>query len=184
MNKVITWLALLGLSTSASAMFCPKNFNQINMGDTIEQVQQQCGKPDSQKTVKGEDNGPQEWTFYVHPQMKRYTETRTNSGQEASVKMTVAFNNGKVINITVNSMSLATTTVCGSSASGQITQSLQGISIGDSAKSVKDACGNPIAVSKGTESNDQKPIEMIEYTYNSSPPAVLVFEGGKLVERK
>lgn len=184
MNKVIIWLALLGLSTSASAMFCPKNFNQINMGDSIEQVQQQCGKPDAQKTVKGEDNGPQEWTFYVHPQMKRYTQTRTNSGQEASVKMTVAFNNGKVVNITVNSMSLATTTVCGSPA-GQITQSLQAVSIGDSAKAVKAACGDPIAVSKGTQSDDQqKPVEMVEYTYNSSPPVVLVFEGGRLVERK
>lgn len=39
MKKVITLLAFLGVSTSASAMFCPNNFNQINIGDTIEQVQ-------------------------------------------------------------------------------------------------------------------------------------------------
>ena len=171
MKKAITLLAFLSLSTSASAMFCPNNFNQINIGDTIEQVQQQCGKPDTEQKVKAEDNGPQEWNFYVHPQMKKYTEMRTNSGAEASVKMAIALNGGKVVNITINGMSLAATTICGPS-----------VTVGDTAKSVKNACGDPVFVNKS--STTEKPPEVIEYKYSGNTPATLVFEGGKLKERQ
>lgn len=171
MKKTLSLLTLLSLSTSASAMFCPNNFNQINIGDSIEQVQQQCGKPDLEQKVKGEDNGPQEWNFYVHPQMKKYTEMRTNSGAEASVKMAVALNEGKVVNITINGMSLAATTICGPS-----------VTVGDTAKSVKNACGDPVFVNKSSET--QKPPEIIQYKYNSTPATTLIFEGGKLKERQ
>jgi len=174
MRNTLLLLSILTVSTSASAMFCPNNFNQINIGDSIAQVEQQCGKPDFQKKLQPEDNGPQEWSFYVHPQMKKYTEIRTNSGAEASVKMTVAFNEGKAINITVNSMSLATTTVCGPA-----------VSVGDSAKSVKSACGEPVFIAKNDQpANAQKPPESIEYKYSSSPPVILIFVGGQLTERK
>ncbi len=173
MKKYLTLLALLSLSTSASAMFCPKNFNQINMGDTIEQVEQQCGKPDGIKKTKGEDKGPQEWNFYVHPQMKKYTEMRTNSGAEASVKMAIAFNNQKVVNISANGMSLAATTLCG-----------KNVAVGDDMKTVKAACGEPVFVNKSSQGNNEIPDEIIEYKYNSTPPVVLVFENGKLQERK
>src|SRR5437879_1136102 len=151
MKNTILLLAILGMLTSASALLCPKNFNQINIGDSIAQVQQQCGKPDSEKKLQAEDNGPQEWSFYVRPQMKRYTEIRTNSGAEASVKMNVAFNQGKVINVTVNSMSLATTTICGPA-----------VSVGDTAKSVKTACGTPVFITKNDQpANAPKPPETI-----------------------
>ncbi len=174
MKKIITVLALLGLSTSASAIFCPTNFNQINLGDTTETVKKQCGNPAVEKKIEGEDNGPQEWNFYVRPQMKRYTETRTNSGSEASVKMSIALNQGKVVNITVNGMSLATTTICGPS-----------VSVGATSASVKSACGNPVFINKSSNQDSaEKPKEIVEYQYNSTPPATLVFVGGLLQERK
>jgi len=174
MKKTIALFASLSLSTAASAMFCPNNFNQINIGDSMEQVQQQCGKPDAEKKSQGEDNGPQEWNYYVHPQMKKYTETRTNAGAEASVKMALALDQGKLVNITVNGMSLATTTICGPS-----------VSVGDTAKSVKSACGDPVFINKSNnQTNVEKPAELVEYTYNGTPSAVLVFENGKLTERK
>lgn len=173
MKKIMSLLAFLSLSTTASAMFCPKNFNQINIGDTIEQVQQQCGKPDFEKKSEGDDNSPQEWNFYVHPEMKKYTETRTNSGAEASVKMAIALNQGKVVNITVNGMSLATTTICGPS-----------VSVGDTGKSVKSACGDPVFINKSSQTNGEKPAELVEYKYNTMPATILLFENGKLKERK
>lgn len=175
MKKTILLLACLSLSATASAMFCPKNFNQINMGDSIEQVEKQCGKPDFEKKSKGEDDGPQLWTYYVHPQMKDYTQMRTNSNAVASVKMEVAFNLGKVINLTVNSMSLATTTICGPN-----------VSIGDTTKSVKRACGEPtMPASKEQNGSDGKKLpEIMEYKYSSSPPVSLIFTNGILTERK
>ncbi|HSW94463.1 MAG TPA: hypothetical protein VLJ15_08965 [Gammaproteobacteria bacterium] len=174
MKKIIFVLTLFGCSTGAHAMFCPNNFNQINIGDTTEQVKKQCGNPDVEKKIEGEDNGPQEWNFYVRPQMKRYTETRTNSGAEASVKMSIALNQGKVINITVNGMSLATTTICGPS-----------VSIGDTSKTVKSACGDPVFINKSSnQEGAPKPKETVEYQYNSTPPATLVFVGGFLQERR
>ncbi|HSW69358.1 MAG TPA: DUF2845 domain-containing protein [Gammaproteobacteria bacterium] len=173
MIKHFILIALLGISTSASAMFCPTNFNQINLGDTIPQVEQQCGKPDGIKNSKGEDKGPQEWNFYVHPEMKKYTQMRTNSGAEASVKMSVAFVNQKVVNISANGMSLASTTLCGKS-----------VTVGDDMKSVKEACGDPAFMNKNSQNSNEKPDEIVEYKYNSTPPIVLVFENGKLTERK
>jgi hypothetical protein len=173
MKKTITLFAFLSLSTTASAMFCPKNFNQISIGDSIEHVQKQCGKPDMEKKSEGEDDSPQEWNFYVHPQMKKYTETRTNSGAEASVKMSIALNQGKVVNITVNGMSLATTTICGPS-----------VSVGDTGKSVKHACGDPVFINKSSQTNGEKPADIVEFKYNSMPPTVLIFENEKLKERR
>jgi len=176
MKKTIALLACLSLSATASAMFCPKNFNQINIGDSIERVQEKCGKPDFEKKSKGEDDGPQLWTYFVSPRMKDYTQMRTNSSAVASVKMEVAFNLGKVINMTVNGMSLATTTICGPS-----------ISIGDTIKSVKTACGKPTLPddSKEDDRSDGKKLpKIMEYKYSSSPPVSLIFTDGILTERK
>lgn len=174
MKKTFVLLTCLTLSTSGFAMFCPKNFNQINLGDTIEQVEQQCGKPDFIRKSQSEDNGPQEWNFYAHPQMKRYTETRTNSGAEASVKVAVALNNGKVVNISANGMSLAATTICGG----------RSIAVGDTADSVKNACGDPVFINKSNLPNKPKPDEIITYKYSSTPPVILTFVNGKLTERQ
>ncbi len=173
MKKTLVLLTCLTLSTSGFAMFCPKSFNQINLGDTIEQVEQQCGKPDFIKKTQGEDNGPQEWNFYAHPQMKKSTEMRTNSGAEASVKVAVAMNDGKVVNISANGMSLAATTICGGKS----------ITVGDTAKTVKNACGEPVFINKSSIPNKQKPDEIIEYKYSSTPAVVLTFVNGKLTER-
>lgn len=173
MKKMILSFALISLSTSASALFCPNNFNQMTIGDTIEQVQKACGKPDAEKKSHAEENGPQEWSYYVHPQTSNYTGMSTNSTQQAALKMSVAFNEGKVVNITVNGMSLAATTICGS-----------GIAVGDLAKNVKSACGNPLVINKSSQSNDEKPAEIIQYKYNSTPPTTLIFENGILKERR
>ena len=176
MVRPITLVALLSLSTSSFAWFCPSNFNQINIGDTIQQVEQQCGKPDGIKKYQAEDNnGPQEWNYFVQPAMNNYAGMRMKSTDNASVKMAIALNGGKVVNVTTNGMSLASTTICGG----------RRISVGDTADSVKKACGAPQFVNKSSaNANAPKPAEMIQYKYNSTPPVVLVFENGKLQQRQ
>jgi len=166
-------VALLSLSTSSFALFCPNNFNQINIGDTIQQVEQQCGKPDGIKKSQGSDNGPQEWNFYVQPSMNNYAAIRTKTTQGSSVKMAIALNGGKVVNITVNGMSLTATTIC----------SGHNITVGSTADSVKQACGDPAFVNKSSVNNGPKPSEIVTYKYNSTPPTTLTFENGALQQR-
>ncbi len=168
-------LALLFVTQTTFAMFCPNGFNQINFGDTIDQVKLQCGSPSSQKTYKSEDSGPQEWTYYVNP-----TENASVYGQpwmygatpQTAVKMTIAFNENKVLNITANGMSLPSTQICGSM-----------ISVNDTPAQIKAACGKPTMVNKPQQSAANA-IEMTEFKYDSAPPITLIFENGKLKERK
>jgi len=168
MKKLLFFVALI-LSAQANAMFCPNNFKTINIGDTIDTVTKLCGAPDEQKEIKSTDdpNAPQEWTFYVNPDP-------TNSQQTTNLKMTVAFENQKAGNITVNGQSLVSTTICGNI-----------ISVGDTMQSIKAACGSPPFVNKGQPQADQpdKP-KVVEYKYNSTPPITLVFENGMLKSRK
>jgi hypothetical protein len=173
MRKILTTLLLMGCYTQAFALFCPKSFNQMNIGDSIEQIQAQCGKPDGIKITKAEEKGPQQWDYYVTPQTPGYAMPSTPTGQQASVKMTIAFNEGKVVNITANGMSLAATTLCGGN-----------ISVGDSTASVKSSCGNPVIVNKSNSGTESKPDEITEYKYDSTPPVILIFVNGTLTERK
>ncbi len=171
---LITLLALGSITTTSYALFCPKNYNQIAIGDSIQQVEQQCGKPDGIKVSKGDNNGPQEWNYYVQPAMNNYTSMRIKGTQDASVKMAIALNGGKILNITVNGMSLANTTICGG----------RNISVGDTAESLKSACGDPVFVNKSAETSGVKPPDITEYKYNSTPPTLLVFVNGQLQERR
>lgn len=167
MKRQLGLLLLLGFSTSSFAMFCPKGFNQISMGNTIDQVIQQCGTPDGQTTKKVEAMGNQEWSFYVNQPPP------ISSQPQAAQKMVVTLINGKVANMTVSGFSVANSNLCGAL-----------VSVGDSAENVKAACGTPGFINKSSDSNGPKPTEVTEFNYNSTPPMTLIFENGKLKEKK
>lgn len=172
MNKLIISSLLWTMTLPVYAMFCPGNFNQINVGDTIDQVQTQCGKPDfSKKSDQVKDDGPQEWGFYVKPGGNNGARAAASmNNPQGSLKMAVTFNQGKVINITVNGMSLASTTLCGAP-----------ISVGNNTAAVKAACGDPFFVNKATQNNNaEAKTEVTTFRYNSTPPVTLTFENGKL----
>lgn len=167
MKQRLAVLLLLGFSNSSFAMFCPVGFNQIYIGDTIEQVQKQCGKPDSQNTKKEEPMVPQEWSFFVsQPPV-------VSSQPQAAQKMIVTLINGKVVNMTVSGFSVSNSNLCGAL-----------VSVGDTAENVKTACGNPGFINKSSENSGQKPTEITEFKYNSTPAATLIFENGRLKQRK
>jgi len=158
-------------STQCFAMFCPNNFNQVDLGSSIDQVIQQCGKPDSIKTSKNTDNEPQEWNYYVHIQP-------TQQPQTGSLRMTIAFENAKVINISVNGAGITNTAVCG-----------KPITLGLTPKQIEAICGKPVFINKGasqkgTTSENMKSDEITEFDYNQTPPIKLIFTNGKLSERK
>ncbi len=164
------YLALFFLifSTNSFAIFCPSNFNQINIGDPIEKIETQCGKPTSQTTSKTTANQPQEWNYYV-PMSSNQTGSQTGT-----VRMTVAFDQGKVVNLSVNSVGVSSTDLCGPT-----------VQIGDAQRAVESACGKPKLINTGQQSQDsQNTTEITTFTYEGPQTATLTFENGKLKSRQ
>jgi hypothetical protein len=175
MKKTFITLVTTSLYTASSyAFFCPTNFNQINIGDSIQTVEQQCGAPAKTEKADAPDNQPQEWNYYLQQPMNVNTMPQAEQAM-GSIKTSFAFDGeGKLINITVNGVGVAGTTACGSK-----------ISLGDSRKSVESSCGKPSIISKQSSTGTPNVVEkQIENTYSSSPPVTLIFRDGKLAEIK
>ena len=169
MYKLLFMGALLIASTQIFAWVCPNNFNQIVAGDTIAQVESMCGKPSSQKTSEKEPNVPQEWTYYV----AQAAQPGVAQSTVGSVKMTIAFANDKVVNITAQATSLSSTSLCGPT-----------ISVGSNIETVRASCGEPSFIQKQQSTTGAKSLEVTEYKYDTAPPNTLIFENGILKERK
>lgn len=125
MMKPIATFLLFTTCTLSHAWVCPNNFSQIAVGDTIEQIASVCGKPASEKKSEGGYQGPQEWQYFVSINQP-LNNSGASPGSNPTVKMSVAFIKNKVINITVQGQSVASTSLCGPT-----------INVGSSDKSVK-----------------------------------------------
>lgn len=165
MKKILPWL-LLYTSTSYG-MFCPTNLNQIDIGDTIEKVTQQCGKPSSEKKVKQSVSVPQEWTYYLEE-----NPIVPGTAVIGTLKTTFAFEEDQIVNVSVNGIGVGATAICGPN-----------IQLGDSMEKVKSACGKPVIVNESKAAADAKPVELIEWKYDGPPTYILTFEDGKLKSR-
>lgn len=161
-------LFLLGtffLSSTSLAMFCPNNMNQINIGDPLAVVLQQCGTPLSQKATTSKPDVPQEWNYYL-----KLAPTDT-----ATIKTSVAFAGGRVINISVNNVGITNTGICGTT-----------IQVGDPQDKVQAACGKPAFILQNNGPADQvqktkAPTKDVDLTYTSGMgTATLHFENGLL----
>jgi hypothetical protein len=165
MLKKYIAVPLFFVTTHVFAWFCPNNFNLIQPGDSLAKIKQQCGKPLSEKSSKQDAKTPQEWGYYV----------AVSPPNPATVKMTVVFNEeGILTNISVNSMSLASTGLCGGT-----------ISVGNTMQAVKAACGAPPFINKGQAGEGGgKQTVINELIYDGPAPNMLVFENGILTERR
>ena len=176
MKKIFTLfitLSLLFFSNLSIALLCPTNFNQFDVGNTMEKVIQMCGNPDSVKeTKKPNENVPQEWNYYV-PQT---VSSGTAYQQQGTLKTDIVFDaNGRAINISVNGIGVGASTICNNKT----------IQLGDSRESVQAACGKPVYINKQIPPGEEAPrdIVTVEFTYNTNPPVHLLFREGKLVEK-
>lgn len=172
MKKRILFFSLLHfLPITAYAFFCPTNFNQIDYGNSIEEVIQQCGKPDNEKgSLESNDKIiPQEWNYFIYQ-----TVATTNlSPVQGTLKTSITFDeNDKAINISVNGIGVGSTTICN-----------QPIQLGDSKETVKAACGEPSFINRQQNAN-VPPIVVSRFFYNTNPPATLIFENGRLKEKQ
>jgi len=162
------------LPISSYAFFCPTNFNQINLGYSIEQIQQTCGKPDRIETKEVEPLVPQEWNYYI-PQSVMLSANQLGQG---TLKTSVAFDkNGKAINISVNGIGVGATTICNN----------RNIQLGDTREAIKTACGEPSFITRQSNPDTGTPPKKIQVTtffYNSTPPQQLIFKDGKLTSHQ
>lgn len=165
MRQYFCVIILMLSITPAFAWMCPSGFNTINPGETYQQVIAKCGKPPFEKKIAQPADVPQEWGYYVP----------VNPPNPATIKMSVVFTQGKVVNITINAMSLVSSSVCGPT-----------ISVGDTMEAVRAACKEPMFINKGNPQPGQAPsAEITQIKYNtSSPPDTLIFVNGILQERK
>lgn len=159
-------MTLLSYSTLSIAMFCPNNLNQIQIGDSIQQVESQCGKPPSQKTYKKASTAPQEWNYFL----------KINPQDQGTIKVTFSFVNNQAINISANGIGVGATAICGSN-----------VVLGANMQTVEAACGKPVSISQlnnvpGQESTPAPDIS--EWKFDGPTPNTLVFENGVLTERK
>lgn len=160
-------VGVLFFSSAWADMFCPNNFNSVNVGDSLEAVMTACGKPDSKSSNNKKAAQPQEWGYYI----------ANDPSKPGTMKLTIAFDaDGKAINISVNGSGMPQTQLC---ANGQI-------ALGDNQDAVQAACGKPTFVNQTLEAQKAEvpETEVIEITYNASPAVTFVFENGKLVGRK
>jgi hypothetical protein len=167
----LTWaLALSFIIPNVSfALFCPKNFNVIQIGDSIDSVTAQCGKPDTETKKEVEKQGPQEWTYF----MPQTVATNTSYQTTGTLKVSIAFDkNDKAININVNGIGVGESTICGLP-----------INLDNSREQIKKACGKPAVVTKSSDDDSSTGNDkdvLVEYQYLSSPPVVLMFKNGVL----
>lgn len=175
---IFTILTLAGtfLPATSYALFCPNNFNQINIGDSIDYVTQQCGAPSTQNTKDKPQEGPQEWSYFI-PQT---VSSDSLQQQQGTLKTSVTFDaNDKAINISVNGIGVGSTTLCNSP-----------IQLGATREQVKAACGKPSFIDKQNGASDAlgqppPPDKITTFVYGSgTTPATLTFENGKLTEKK
>ena len=179
-GKWLVALAASAVTTTASALLCPTNFNQINLGDSIAAVKAACGIPVSEKTADATTSAPQEWNYYVSVN-PAFTQNMSQN-QTASLKTTVAFDDGKVTNISVNGVGVSNTSVCGGT-----------IQVGDAENTVQAACGKPAFINRGNGSQDGTQYKdknasankTTVLTYqNGNTPVTLTFEKGVLTARQ
>ncbi len=169
--SALTASLLLTLLTPVTsfAFFCPTNFSQINIGDSIDTVTATCGKPDSQTTKEEPPPSAQEWVYLI-PQT---VPMNTNQNGQGTLKTTVDFDQtGKAINITVNGIGVGATTICNNN----------NVQLGGTTDQVKTACGQPSFINQqgATDATTAQSKKMTTFIYNTNPPQTLIFEDGKL----
>lgn len=189
-------ISLFLIPMESFAIFCPGSFNNIDFGNTTQQVVNQCGAPATAVTYTQQQNVPQQWDYYV----------QQNPLNPITTKMSIVFNDNKAINITITQAATSNNVLCQQllqSASNQQaieaacdqsvqkTESVQTttvcgsiISLGNSPDTIQAACGKPVFVTQSQPQNPAPPTQIIEYKYNSPPPNVLIFENGILKDRR
>lgn len=171
MKRKSILVAILFIPSLSFAFFCPTNYSQINMDDSIDTVTKACGKPDSIEEREEKPLSPQEWNYYITQPMGSPVNFPVQAAP--SQKVTIAFDaTGIAVNITVSGLGAGSTSLCGPL-----------IQLGDNIDRVTAACGKPSFVTTQDASlNTQPSVKVTEFSY-MNPPSKLIFRDGKLAQK-
>src|SRR5438128_2336437 len=120
--KQILFVILFFISMSVFALPCPKTGNIIYKGDSIDDVKNACGKPDSVSTDLKVINKVQKWVYY-----------RSQFYNQPNIKLSILIQNNAVVNIKAGRDNVTSTNLCGVI-----------FSISDNSQQVLNACGEPL----------------------------------------
>lgn len=185
MNKLIVCLVAVFFSILSSqafaAFYCSSRAGHgfINTGDSMQQVQQACGKPTSQNesTQQQQQHSSVQYWIYENIQHQQSTKlgivSRDSDVIRTAPSTVYEIKNGKVNSITEDSKATSSTESC------------QGrtISVGDSSDNVIAACGKPETTSVQMQKEPASNNQVSTWTYdrgNYSTPIILQFKDGKL----
>ncbi len=145
------------------AFFCPTNLNVIQIGDSLNNVQEQCGFGTLSEVKQDNVAIPQEWAYYK----------KLNANDAGTIKLSFIINSNKIININVNGISVSRTALCGAQ-----------ITVGQSSDQLKASCGDPTILSASSadkSSTPQGPPQQ-KLSFSEAPQSELIFENGKLIK--
>ena len=169
---VVSSMMVIGM-TNAFAFFCPRNFQLIQVGDSINTVRQKCGNPDQETTQQEQEPIPQEWSYFITQSVS----TTGNDTAPGSVKVTMVFDTqGRAINLNVNGIGVGASNICGGA-----------IQLGDTMAMIKAHCGTPTFIFTSTSQGaaQQPPAHTITlFTYHSTPTVTLRFKDGLLTGKQ
>lgn len=173
MKRQLLILVCWFFSSCSFAMFCPNNFNLVNIGDTIATVEAKCGPPNVKKVIIDESNVPQEWTYFLPVPVYGMSAGSFNNNP-GTIKFTVAFVNNAITNISSNGIGVGATTICNNI----------NLQIGSTLREVEDACGKPALITKtnqpGPTGQVPTPTQIMNWTYIGNKTTTLIFENGFL----
>ena len=155
-------LALLFMATHTFGLPCATNGNVITRGDSLKDVLEKCGTPNSTNNSTRAIPIMQKWKYY-----------KPHTYDQGIAKMNVIFKNKAVVAIEVtdnNSVNTVTSTaICG-----------QIIQVGYNTQEIQNSCGTPAS----TKDTQVVNTSITEITYTTTPPQRLIFENEQLADWK
>lgn len=181
MRPLFLLLSIL-FSTTTYAIFCPTNFTNIELGDSLQSVISQCGKPSAFNEYKSNGITALQWSFLIRP-------FDSNKGLK---KLKVVFVANQVKNITIEDEvdCQLGDPACQTSQNLENVYSTQAcgfpIKVGDTQQVVQVACGKPIMQQQVQldDPSNTSTLKMAAALYEGPPRVLLIFENNVLRERR
>ena len=172
MTKTIFCLIIMAFPLTqayAAVYVCPQTYKTIMTGDSSQQVEAACGKPESVNDKTSIQTRPVTFKQWV------YTTGNMSTANQFAPKMLITFDNGNVSEISTSNQGAATNFPCYSKGL---------IKVGATSSQVQIQCGVPAYVNT-IQKGFSQPVKETVLTYNFGsyrPKMIFTFENNKLIK--
>lgn len=172
----------------AEGYLCPKTYRYIDLGSSLPEVEQACGKPISTSTeqqAKTVTEPTEQWVYYGsekgeqdHPAEWRSKLVSRPSDFDIYLprlpKLYITFRRNKVASVTLESQEVGSSTMCGNGYT---------VKKGDDRDAVVYGCGSPLFVNHGYQTFYEGLVDTTTWIYQFDayqPRVILQFQNNKL----